>query len=658
VLQPIFIMAYTVLARKYRSTNFDELVGQGHVAETLKRAIQSGRIAHAYLFCGTRGTGKTSTARIMAKSLNCQKFDAPTPNPCGVCDSCQSIARGDDIDVIEIDAASNTGVDNVREIIENSQYRPARSRFKVYIIDEVHMLSKSAFNALLKTLEEPPSHVKFILATTEPEKVLPTILSRCQRYDFRSISSKEIAGHLKEICKKEKISADADALALVAKAGAGSMRDALSLLDRLLSLGEQKLTVQSIEEMLGLPRGQRLMELAQAIGSGDVKSALTQADGMITSGLSVDAMVGAISDYFRNLLIARTCGADSELLDVPGVSESEIAAQADKFPSVALAQDIAILEELRRNLRFNQTGRAMLDAALVRLTLSEQFGPIRDLMPGAPAPVEQKKNAEPVGRSANGVGPVSRLSDEPTPALADPPGKSPAPTSASPAAEDEDDDLPRPGKVWDGPSLKDLLKQQSVSQSATPAAAVPVSATASSTPASPDSVNSASSEPTVGPIGDSDTARLWPALLALLERQTSAMSSVLSMATFGGIEEGIAVIRFPHSCETFAKQYSANGKREKIAQALTELRGQPTGVRFEVAPADAGDAQSTAVMAPRAAAAVSKEAVPQRESLAAVPQAPRMTAEMRAEAEADPIVRLILQEFGGTVKSVEDIGKP
>src|SRR6058998_3067638 len=205
-------MSYTVLARRYRSTTFDEVVGQNHIAQTLKRAIESGRIAHAYLFCGTRGTGKTSTARILAKALNCQSSDKPVTVPCNKCDSCLGIARGDDIDVIEIDAASNTGVDNVRDIIENAQYRPARSRFKVYIIDEVHMLSKSAFNALLKTLEEPPGHVKFILATTEPEKVLPTILSRCQRYDFRNIPTREIAEHLKRITKEEKIKAEDDAL--------------------------------------------------------------------------------------------------------------------------------------------------------------------------------------------------------------------------------------------------------------------------------------------------------------------------------------------------------------------------------------------------------------------------------------------------------------
>src|SRR5438132_7647321 len=204
-------MSYTVLARRYRSGNFDELIGQEHIAQTLKKAIDSKRIAHAYLFCGTRGTGKTSTARILAKALNCEASDKPTTEPFGKCESCKAIARGDDIDVIEIDAASNTGVDNIRELIENSQYRPARSRFKVYIVDEVHMLSKSAFNALLKTLEEPPSHVKFILATTEPEKVLPTILSRCQRYDFRNIATREIAAHLASISKQDRVKADADA---------------------------------------------------------------------------------------------------------------------------------------------------------------------------------------------------------------------------------------------------------------------------------------------------------------------------------------------------------------------------------------------------------------------------------------------------------------
>src|SRR5436305_10398145 len=290
-------MSYLVLARKYRSKNFDEIIGQEHVAQTLKRAIDSGRIAHAYLFCGTRGTGKTSTARILAKCLNCEKSDGPTSKPCGKCESCKAIARGDDIDVIEIDAASNTGVDNVRDLIANSQFHPARSRFKVYIIAEVHMLSKQAFNALPKTLEEPPEHVKFILATTEPEKVLLTILSRCQRYDFRNIPTREIAEHLKAITKKESIKAEDDALLLVAKAGAGSMRDSLSLLDRLLSVGEKELTVEMIEQLLGLPKSQLVFDLAQSIGEADVKQTLARTEKMVAGGLAPDTLIASLVDH-------------------------------------------------------------------------------------------------------------------------------------------------------------------------------------------------------------------------------------------------------------------------------------------------------------------------------------------------------------------------
>jgi DNA polymerase III subunit gamma/tau len=546
-------MSYTVLARKYRSKNFDELIGQDHVAKTLKRAIESGRIAHAFLFCGTRGTGKTSTARILAKALNCQNSDAPTPNPCGKCNSCQAIAAGEDMDVIEIDGASNTGVDNVRDTIIATAYNsPAHSRFKVFIIDEVHMLSKNAFNALLKILEEPPSHVKFILATTEPEKVLPTILSRCQRYDFRSISAREIADHLKDICKKEKISADDDALAMVAKAGAGSMRDALSLLDRLLSLGDKKLTAQNVEQMLGLPRVQLIADLVNSLGQGDVKRTLEQTDSMLNAGLSADALISALSDHLRNLLIARTCGQDSGLLNVPGLTDAELADQANKFDAVTLSQNIAILEELRRTMRQSQTGRAMLDATLVRLTLAKEFSSIEQLLaaPSAPSrsvPPEQKKNAEPIKPA-----PIAELARIAPP----PPDPEPAPAI-------------------------------------------------------------------IAPTGD-----LWPDLLARLEQTASTMANTLRMANLTGIQQGQAIIRFPQHLETFAKQWSNNGKKELIANALTDLRGESTGVKFEV-----GEVEP-------AAPAIAKPAA-----------APRLPID--ATIQEDPLVKLVLEEFGGRIAKVE-----
>src|SRR5947209_590191 len=285
---------YRVLARKYRPQTFAEVIGQEAMVRTLSNAIAEGRIAQAFILTGMRGVGKTTTARIIARAPNCIGLDGagvPTISPCGECVHCRSIAEDRHVDVIEMDAASRTGVDDIRDLTEGVRYRPVSARYKVYIIDEVHMLSKNAFNALLKTLEEPPSHVKFILATTEPEKVLPTILSRCQRYDFRNIPTREIAQHLASICKQEKIKADEDALLLVAKAGAGSMRDSLSLLDRLLSLGEKHLTAEMIEGLLGLPKSQLLFDLADAIGRGDVKQMLARANAMIENGLSIDSLI-------------------------------------------------------------------------------------------------------------------------------------------------------------------------------------------------------------------------------------------------------------------------------------------------------------------------------------------------------------------------------
>jgi len=366
-------MAYTVLARKYRSRTFDEVIGQEPIATTLKNAIATGRVHHAYLFCGTRGVGKTSMARILAKALNCLAHPAPTTEPCNQCDSCVAIAAGEDVDVIEIDAASNTGVDNIRELRSNAIYRPARSRFKVYIIDEVHMLSTGAFNALLKTLEEPPEHVKFIMATTEPQKVPATIQSRCQRFDFRPIPAPLIAGQLERICKQEKVSAEPVVLRRIARLANGSMRDALSLLDQLLSLGAKKLTQQLLGEVLPSPGDEQIAALVDRIVAQDAAEAIRALDATLAAGHSLEAVVVGLIEHIRGLMLMRVCGPDTDLVDAAESLRSKMAEQARAFDEPTYVFLLALLEDLRRAVRYSGTGRALVEAALVRMCLLGEF---------------------------------------------------------------------------------------------------------------------------------------------------------------------------------------------------------------------------------------------------------------------------------------------
>ncbi len=265
-------MSYEVFARKYRPQTFDDLVGQTHVSRTLKNAVAQNRLAHAYLFVGPRGIGKTSTARILAKSLNCVK--GPTVTPCGVCDNCREIAAGNSLDVIEIDGASNRGIDDVRELRDNVRYAPAKSRLKIYIIDEVHMLTKEAFNALLKTLEEPPPHVKFIFATTEPDKVLPTILSRCQRFDLHRIPANLIAQHLQFIAGKEKITLEPAAAHAIARGAEGGLRDAESMLDQLVAFCGEKISESDVLNVFGFTSGQTVIDLTGRILRGETQAAI------------------------------------------------------------------------------------------------------------------------------------------------------------------------------------------------------------------------------------------------------------------------------------------------------------------------------------------------------------------------------------------------
>ena len=614
-------MSYQVLARKYRSQTFDEVVGQDHVAQTLKRAIDSARVAHAFLFCGTRGTGKTSMARILAKALNCQKSKGPTAEPCGKCESCLAVARGDDMDVIEIDAASNTKVEDTRDVIlDHTAYRPARGRFKIFIIDEVHMLSKSSFNALLKTLEEPPEHVKFILATTEPEKVLPTILSRCQRYDFRNISTREIAEHLRQICKQEKIKADEEALLLIAKAGCGSMRDALSLLDRLLSVGEKQLTPELIEQMLGMPRSQVLFELLQSIGRGDVKRLLELADAQVKGGMSPDTLVGGLIDHLRNLLILRTCGPDSELVEVPGVAMEELFSQANLFDAVTLSQDIAILEELRRSLRTSGAGRALLDATLVRLALAGQFTSVDELL--------NRVNGGATTSAAASRAPAPKKNDEVNARVVEA-------VSPSPCTQGE-------GR-GEGAFQADSSQLTADSYRKNPC------------PRPLPEYRERESESNLAAVSPTDLDGIWRMLLQMLAAKSTATAALLGGAKMVGIEDGFAIVRFAHDHEAIVRRFESNGKKDAIKEILAQLLNQNVGVKFELEPAPAPpepqNGGNAAQREPRAVA-MRRSALPAAES-AASPAPSRVTPEMKEALRADPLVAAVMQHLGGEIVKVE-----
>ena len=360
-------MSYTALYRKWRPTSFEEVRGQDHIVKTLKNQINSGRIGHAYLFCGTRGTGKTSIAKIFARAVNCEH--PVDGSPCGECSMCRQIAEGASLNVVEIDAASNNGVENIRDIREQVQYPPTDGRYRVYIIDEVHMLSIGAFNALLKTLEEPPSYVIFILATTEVHKIPITILSRCQRYDFKRISIDTIAGRLAELTQAEQIDVDDRALRYVARAADGSMRDALSLLDQCVAFhfGE-KLTYDNVLEVLGAVDNRVFSKLFQAVLASDTKACIREIEEMIIQGRDLSQLVNDFVWYMRNLLIAKTTDEPGDMLDMSEENLAVLKEEAAGIDTEMLMRYIRIFSELSGQLRYASQKRILVEIAFIKLT--------------------------------------------------------------------------------------------------------------------------------------------------------------------------------------------------------------------------------------------------------------------------------------------------
>lgn len=361
---------YLAIARKWRPQTFDEVVGQEHIIRTLKNSISSGRIHHAFLFIGSRGIGKTTTARILAKALNCSSYRVPTITPCNTCDNCVSISAGNCIDVIEIDGASNNTVDDVRAIRENVRMSPASGRYKIYIIDEVHQLSSSAFNALLKTLEEPPSHAVFILATTEVHKIPATIISRCQRFDFRRVAIADIVGLLKKIVADEKITADEDALFAIARVAEGGVRDAQSILDELITYCDDSKTIrfQDVFDVLGLVNWQYFHNLCDAILEGNVARQLEIIEDIVSAGKDLSQFIEDIVRYFRNLLVCLTVGKSELLLRLPEAELNEMRKRAGKFTPLKLIRIVEQFSDLVRTFDSQIAQRTALEALLIRMS--------------------------------------------------------------------------------------------------------------------------------------------------------------------------------------------------------------------------------------------------------------------------------------------------
>jgi DNA polymerase III subunit gamma/tau len=373
-------MSYQVLARKYRPQKFSEVIGQEHVTRTLQNAIEQGRTAHGYIFSGHRGIGKTTIARILAMALNCRSTDHPVVEPCGVCESCTEIRAGNSVDVIEIDAATNRGIDEIRELREAARYRPARDRFKIYILDEAHQITDAAFNALLKTLEEPPGHVVFMLATTQPEDIPQTIRSRCQHFSFRAVRFKEILGQLSELMRREKLEADEDALAMLAEAGDGSMRDALSILDQAIASTNGRITAESVRQLVGSVPSAVLEDMMQAVARGSSEQVLRLADELISSGQNPAYFAKQLVRFLRNTLVAKIAGKDSHLLQISSDERTRAAGIAALFSEEDLARHLQIMLRTHNELGYKQEQRFHLELGLLKMAHAARLLPIEQLL--------------------------------------------------------------------------------------------------------------------------------------------------------------------------------------------------------------------------------------------------------------------------------------
>ncbi len=521
---------YTVLARRYRPQQFADLIGQEAVAQALVNALKSNRVAHAYLFTGTRGVGKTSAARILAKALNCAK--GPTPTPCDQCSSCRAIAVGEDVDVLEIDGASNRNLDDIRELRQNVQYKPIQSRFKIYIIDEVHQLTRDAFNALLKTLEEPPPHVKFIFATTDVQKVPATILSRCQRFDFAGIATGRIVERLRQVVSAEGAEADEEALELIARRAAHSMRDAQSLLDQCLAFGGPKLTAERVRQLLGIADDDLVAKLAAAVLAKDVAQALTLLDAACAEGVQFGELTDHLMAYWRDLLLVKTAGADYPGLMLSRRWHDTLRRQAEQLGVEDILTALDLIAGTSARLRSTSHGRILVEILLVRLGRLENLLSVAELATGVGM---NKPAATGEARRSVGTGPG--------------PVRSVAPES------------PPRDSGWSAP-----------------VAAV----------ASPGEVEAESPQPASLPWNDATLNRIWDPLISGVGMRIAALVEHAERQAASGPD--CLLLRFPVRYNRDAEELREPERLQRIEAVLAELTGRPISVRVTVAESDTASA--------------------------------------------------------------------
>jgi len=572
-------MSYQVIARKWRPQTFRDLVGQQHVTETLANAIRNDRVAHAYIFSGARGVGKTTAARILAKAMNCVK--GPTPEPCGECDSCKEIAAGTSLDVIEIDAASNRGIDQIRELREMVRYAPAASRSKVVILDEAHMLTGEASNALLKTLEEPPDRVIFVMATTEPENLADTIRSRSQHFHFRALTFTEIAGRLEEIAKKENLKVDPGAMAVIARMAEGSLRDALSLLEQARAYCGDTIPDKEVRELLGVVPDDALEELVGAISSGSADRALGLVHTFQKDGRNLQHFCREAIRHMRNLLIARVCGADSDLIAATPDQRPALARAAAQFSEEDLTRFFQILLQTDDDLRRKPDPRVHLEMGLLRLINASRLAPLEELL------TELKSGAAGAGTSAGMArGAAPGISSVPAPAK-----RSVAPSVAP--------STPAPAKLNTAPTIakNDAVTEEFTTQNKRNGAAMRVSG-----------------------ISTEQVAEIK----AGIQAQQKFLGELVDQSSRWELDGAELRIYFAPEKRPFAEMLEGRDSLERVRAISSNVLGRPVRVCAKL------------------------EAV-----AAAAASATGGTQELRAQFERDPMVRSMLQRFGGKISEVK-----